>query len=206
MKINHAALSSRHQVIVHCLGSDDSLPTSLPAPLREHVADTIGKQNVLLVPTLGHLPQPWLLIVRIPAEAVGIRRRGGAVAKAVVAQGIERIFISALPSLSLPPGQALELFLLGFNQGAYSFTRYKNTKSAPTIALSCADKLPAALRTRLQGDSALVSSCRDLINTPAMDCGPADFVREARKLARGSGVKLTVFNQAELLKKAAIVF
>ena len=34
-----------------------------------------------------------------------------------------------------------------------------------------------------------------------MDCGPADVVVQARKLAKGSGVTLKVFNQAELKQK-----
>jgi leucyl aminopeptidase len=199
MIINHAALSSRHQMVIHCLGADEALLSSYPEVLRQHVSDALADKAQVVLPTLGYLPQAWLLVTRLPQDAVAIRRRGGVVAKAVVAQGLERVYLAPLPSSEV--ANALELFALGFNQGAYGFSRYiaKAGKARPT--LSTADKLSTALRQRVQSETALVDACRDLINTPAMDCGPADVVVQARKLAKGSGVTLKVFNQAELKQK-----
>ena len=202
MKINHAACSQRHQALIYCLDQDGVLPDSVPIPLREHVHQALASQAVVSVPSLGHLAQSWLIVTRLSGDAVAIRLRGGAVAKAVVGQSLERVFLAGLPDLGLTTATTLELFLRGFNQGSYRFTRYKSAKAAKQITISCADKLTPTQRNHLQVDSSLVDGCRDLINTPAMDCGPADFVAEARKLARGTGVKLTVLNQSDLKKKA----
>lgn len=88
---------------------------------------------------------------------------------------------------ALVPGQA-DAAALGWALGTYRFGRYRKQEvELPTLLW------PEGANTRLIG--AIVEGiglCRDLINTPAEDLGPAQLVEEGQRIARAKGGKARI--------------
>lgn len=111
---------------------------------------------------------------------------------------------AALLPMTIPPGvyhfehAPDELrFPLVWGLSAYQFTRYK-----------AASKTPAQLLLRDQAKAAHLNQLveatywiRDLINTPADDMGPTELAKEAIRLAKDCGAKLSQLIGPDLLKK-----
>ena len=98
-------------------------------------------------------------------------------------------------------------------QADYNFTRYKSRSSKvkqkkPVVTWIVAN---AKLRTKINSElkklyleNEAVSWARDLVNTPAQDLQPVDFVRETKKKLRGAtGVKISVLDKSKLQKLKA---
>ena len=75
---------------------------------------------------------------------------------------------------------------LGWALGQYRFDRYRKRDGEPRVLLTDED---VAGTVRLAEATALV---RDLVNTPASDCGPADLESAAESLAEQHGATLTI--------------
>ncbi len=84
------------------------------------------------------------------------------------------------------PGKAL----LGWQTAQYRFARYREEKEpvGPRILLTRDAK---AIEGSL-AEAAAVALVRDLVNTPAEDCGPAELEAEAEKLAKAHKADLHV--------------
>ena len=76
-------------------------------------------------------------------------------------------------------GEATQLSL-GFAYAAYRFERYKRPKSDPPAVLDPPANADAGY---VRMAAAALGIARDLINTPAADCGPAELAAAARELA-----------------------
>lgn len=114
--------------------------------------------------------------------------------------GIYRIDDAALDAA---PAEAANHAALGWVLGSYEFHRYKSS----AIARSAARKsnAVAALVWPARADHALVGAlarhsfwARDLINTPALDLGPAELAAAARALAKEFGARCRVISGAAL--------
>lgn len=191
------AIPARAQAIVHLIPAGGAPPEGLPAPLRAALAERLRQGPVALLPTLGHLAAPWIVLVREPAwnDAVEVRRRGGALARALVA---ERLTSAVLLPADAGPARH-EPFLVGMTQGTYQWDRYL-PQPAPRLAelVVVAEDL-AAWRPVAASATALggwIARCRDLVNLPAEDMGPDQFTAEARTISRQAGLRLRVLGEA----------
>lgn len=78
---------------------------------------------------------------------------------------------------------------LGWLLGQYRFDRYRKSEPAEPRVLLTSDAVRLEETVRLAEATALV---RDLVNTPASDCGPANLETAAEALATHHGATLTV--------------
>ncbi|HEU0044892.1 leucyl aminopeptidase family protein [Sphingomonas sp.] len=78
---------------------------------------------------------------------------------------------------------------LGWLLGQYRFSRYRKADESGARVLLTPDIASIAETVRLANATALV---RDLVNTPASDCGPAELEAAADTLAKQHGTTLTV--------------
>ena len=84
------------------------------------------------------------------------------------------------------PGRAMH----GWQTAQYAFTRYKEDKDAEgprTLLTKDAGRIEAVI-----AEAQAVALVRDLVNTPAEDCGPAALEEEAEALAKAHGAKVNV--------------
>ncbi len=79
-----------------------------------------------------------------------------------------------------PSGVDMRLAAIGWGMGTYSFDRYLSEKSDPPILVLEDD----AVESEIISSVAATALCRDLINTPASDMGPAALEQAARDLAK----------------------
>lgn len=89
---------------------------------------------------------------------------------------------------------------LGWGLGAYRFRRYLGksggkARSLPQLVLP--EGCDGAAVQRAVAATAMV---RDLVNTPAGDLGPAALAREARRLGRSHGARVSVLSGTSLLR------
>ncbi|MAO56197.1 MAG: leucyl aminopeptidase [Rhodospirillaceae bacterium] len=86
---------------------------------------------------------------------------------------------------------------LAWALGSYQFNRYKAGGEAKAKLVWPA----AADRAKAEREAKGVYLCRDLINTPTNDMGPADLADAAKELARAFKAKFKVIEGDQLLKK-----
>jgi len=80
----------------------------------------------------------------------------------------------------LPNGVDARLAAIGWGLGAYRFDRYLSEKKVPPLLVLD----DAATETEIISSVAATELCRDLINTPASDMGPAALEQAARDVAK----------------------
>src|SRR3989339_1150566 len=99
-------------------------------------------------------------------------------------------------------------FLKGFLLANYKFDKYlsktkgKNPKTIEKITIISKNKqeLPPIIE-EIQEDNGLVNYVKDLVNMPAEDLGPEDFVKEVKKIKKNSRhIKLKIFDKAKIKK------
>ncbi len=86
---------------------------------------------------------------------------------------------------------------LAWALGSYQFSRYKAGGEAKAKLVPPA----AADRARVEREAKATFLCRDLINTPTNDMGPADLADAAKALGRAFKAKVKVIEGDQLLKK-----
>jgi len=91
------------------------------------------------------------------------------------------------------PAGERERAAIGWGLGCYRFDRYKEM-DRPAARLAVDDEGERRIRALVES-SAFV---RDLVNTPAIDLGPAELADSARSLAEEHGADFRVFEGAEL--------
>lgn len=190
----------RAEALLHILRDPAQLPAT--GPLAAEARRRLARGPVVVVPTLGHQPQRLLALVLLPAaaEATLLRRRAGAVARALLSEQCTSLRVADLPA-DFTAAQR-DVLLAGLAQGAYVWDRYRG-EAQPRLERVAVPGLAAAARRKLQAELDAVALARDLINTPAADLGPADFVAAARRACRGSGLRLRVIDEAGLRRLAA---
>ena len=93
------------------------------------------------------------------------------------------------------------LVYLGWGMGAYQFTRYKKAARVPATLY-----LPASL-VAVQYRLDAIYLVRDLINTPAVDMGPAQLADAVKQLAdQFNATYVCVADQAELKKSFPAIY
>ena len=130
-----------------------------------------------------------------PADS--IRRAAGVAARSL--NGTETT-ITTLSELDV------EAAVEGLILGAYRFTDFRSTKTAPkepglakVIALSTAKGAKAAA-ARAADVAAAVATARDLVNTPPSHLFPAEFAKRARALGEAAGLEVEVLDDKALDK------
>jgi leucyl aminopeptidase len=138
---------------------------------------------------LGKASDEW------PADV--IRRAAGVAARAL--NGTETV-VTTLSELDV------EAAVEGLILGAYRFTDFRSTKTAPKepglaklIALSTAKGAKAAA-ARAADVAAAVATARDLVNTPPSHLFPAEFAKRARALGEAAGLEVEVLDDKALDK------
>ncbi len=115
-----------------------------------------------------------------------------------VADGTTPWSLAGLPA-ALPAGtyrvEGLEGGELGWLLGQYRFDRYRRADDGDARILLTRNVAGIAEAIALAGATAQV---RDLVNTPAADCGPADLEAAATALAKRHGGAVTVRRGDEL--------
>jgi leucyl aminopeptidase len=169
----------------------------------ERVKGDLGEAVVL--PTYGKLPAARVAFVGLgdksKAGALQVRRAGAVLAKRA---GGARVVATTL-SQAIKGKDGARAFTEGFLLGAYRFDRFKTSPNgkqpATAEVLLAGDKAPAAVLTRAQIVADATNIARDLTNIPAGNLAPADLANEARKLARGTTLRVRVLDERQLKAK-----
>jgi leucyl aminopeptidase len=174
-------------------------------PLLSTLGFTGKSGEVARVPTGGTVASPLLVLVGMgekptdrAAEVLAVRRAAGVAARSTAN--------AASVAVSLPatdPGLVRNV-LEGYLLGGYAFSRYQSKtpdKRAGTLTvLSPVARRQEAITAfeESQVVAEAVNAVRDWVNTPAGDLTPPAFADEIARAARGSKVKVTVLDDAEL--------
>ena len=167
----------------------------IPTKLKRAIRDGLRVNEAIIMPTLGTLPYPHIAVARNPdwQSAYEIRRSFGKLAMLVQAARHESLhaFVDARRK-----GSAAGAAAQGLCQGGYRFDRYLSTKTNVLKSISIDAALTAKDIKEQQIIADAIACSRDLINTPAEDMGPDQFVAAAKSYLRGSGVRVRVMDAA----------
>lgn len=145
-----------------------------------------ARGQALIVP--GADGQPLMALAGYGSAAQRARRRF------VLAGAAENLPEGTYHIASGPEGDVLAMECFGWLMTGYSFDRYR--KSTPTNRELVAPKGVDA--ARIEAMVAAECTLRDLINTPAMDMGPAELEAATRTLAEAHGATLKVTSGPDL--------
>lgn len=191
----------------------DVVDRALEGALGEFMAETgfEGKRGETLpVPTRGRLGAKAVVLVglgdqdRIDAEAM--RRAGAALARrAAKVTRAATTMLAAAPA-SLPADAAAQALAEGVRLGAYQFLAYKSDATPSrfakvTVLLGRADARVREALARGARIAEAVAWARDLVNEPAAAKSPDDVARLARRIARASGLRVTVLAGEQLARE-----
>lgn len=167
--------------------------------------------EAVAVPTLGNLPAKQVILLGLGAKteakgAAHARRIGAVLARKA---GGARSLATTIPA-SIKGGaeEIAGAFAEGFLLGSYRFEAYKAKKenkpnrveSVTILGKADARKAKAAFeRAKVLADA--TNLARDLVNTPSGDKSPESLAEEGRKIAKGGGLKITVFDEKQLAAK-----
>jgi leucyl aminopeptidase len=189
-------------------GLDGSAAADIQGALRTLRAS--GKADeVVKIPSNGASRAPLVVAVGLGATSDDnsfapetLRRAAGAATRALAG--------SASVGIALPAGsaEAVAAVAEGALMGAYAFDRYRtnsDASSAPVAAVTvfsgaARDKGAKAALPRAEALAEAVALARDLINMPASDLTPAEFVRLTSEAVKGTGVKIEVLDEKALVK------
>ena len=161
------------------------------------------------IPTLGRLSASTLLLVGVGAKAeadpAAVRRAAGKVAKRL--DGFARVATTLAQASRGAWEEAVQALVEGALLGGYRFERYTKADEPSKLRQVAvvgtgrwdARKARAAI-ARGETLARAVAWARDLVNTPAKDATPELLAKEARKMARETGLKVKVWTKAELEK------
>jgi leucyl aminopeptidase len=162
--------------------------------LARVLAPSLPVASVLAV-GLGKDRDAW------PAEV--IRRAAGVAARSLT--GTEAV-ITTLSDLDL--SATIEGLILG----AYRFTDFRSTKTAPKdtglreITALASDRGPTKAKTKAAAERATaiataVATARDLVNTPPSHLFPSEFAKRAKALGDAAGLEVEVLDDKALAKE-----
>jgi leucyl aminopeptidase len=183
---------------------DAALGGGLAAFLAE--AGFEGKLGeTLAVPTAGKLRAKAAILVGTgdPAQLTvdGVRRAAAAVARrASKAASVGTTLAAAGTGLDV--AEAAQAVAEGFVLGAYQYLDYKGDATATKLKkVAVISDGGAAVRSAVADGAAIghaVTWARDMVNTPSKEKSPAEMVAAARRLLRGRGITVQVFEGARL--------
>src|SRR5947209_5460315 len=184
---------------------DDALEGTLPDFMEEAAFD--GKRGeTLAVPTRSRLGARAALLLGVgdrDAFDLGALRRAGAVLarRASTVTSVATTLLDAIAS-DADRGAAAQALAEGVGLGSYQFLRYKSDpKPSRLERVLVVGRGGARARAGLERGARIaeaVAWARDLINEPAAAKSPEDVAELARKIARGSGLKVKVLAGEQL--------
>ena len=197
MKFTRTA--SRKSALQALIVSADDL-SCCPSAVAEEAKRQSEAKKVVCLSTLGLMPQRWLVVC--PGLWMGRCCYGAPLGWKtgcrVAATADYECRINGLYS-----GWCLSIWLNGMVQGAY---RYAEFKPAAQRAKPIEVIVPALSAAQLKAVRALhesVTLCRDLVNRPAADLGPEEFVKEIRAQAKKVGLGCKVITEAQCKQRKA---
>jgi leucyl aminopeptidase len=167
------------------------------------------KDQSVRVPTFGKLPAHTLVVLGLgeagamtDAEA---RSFAGRAARSAQSEKARRLV------LAMPDGleSRLRYIAEGLVLGAYRFDKYLTGDRRPKTELSkvfviTSAKLPVTAKSDVvlgEKIGAAVNLSRDLSNEPANELPPATLAETAKRVAKETGLKIEVFDMAEIKKR-----
>ncbi len=134
-----------------------------------------------------------------------LRRASALIVKnATKVTSVVTTLLDAAPA-SMDRADAAQAIVEGAALGSYQFLKYKGEKTATSLRrFSLLGQGGAAVSAAVDRGAAVAAAtewARDRVNEPAMELSPADFVSEARRLLRGSGVSVSVLDERQLSAK-----
>ena len=132
----------------------------------------------------------------------GIRRAAAAIARRATKAASVGTTLASVSKTELEVVDAAQAVAEGFVLGAYQYLDYKGDatptklKKVTVISDGGAAVRNAVARGAAIGDA--VTWARDMVNTPSKEKSPAEMAAAARRLLRGSGVTVQVFEGARL--------
>jgi leucyl aminopeptidase len=174
-------------------------------PLLSALGFTGKSGEVSRVPTGDKMSSPLLVLVGMgekpaerPTQILAVRRAAGVAARSTAN--------AASVALALPAADAglVRNVLEGYLLGGYVFSRYQSKtpdKRAGTVTvLSPVARRQEAVTAfeEAQVVAPAVNAVRDWVNTPAGDLTPPAFADEIKSAAKGTKVKVTVLDEAQL--------
>jgi leucyl aminopeptidase len=185
---------------------DDALGGGLAAFLAE--AGFEGKLGeTLAVPTAGKLRAKAAILVGIgEPEAFttdGVRRAAAAIARRASKAASVGTTLASVSKTDLDPADAAQAVAEGFVLGAYQYLDYKGDASTASKLkkVTIISEGGGIVRSAVARGAAIaeaVTWARDMVNTPAKEKPPAEMVAAARRLLRGRGITVQVFEGARL--------
>ncbi|MDX1648413.1 MAG: leucyl aminopeptidase [Myxococcota bacterium] len=157
-----------------------------------------GPRRVLLV---GLGPEP-------KADADALREAAAVAVTAALPREVETLELLAPPLRQPRPAGAAQALAEGLVLGAYRFDRYQSERgpqppARATLRVEKGADLRAARRAARDGVVLAESQnlARDLSNEPPNALAPADVAREARRMAKETGLRVRVLEPAELRRR-----
>ena len=206
LRKNRSDQQLQHSACICLETALDHLPAALRAEVRQQAGVTTDpvsatKPTLVTVPTLGLLRERWLMaVVGEPnwQDAVQVRRLAGKIGSTLRERDIR--FAALAGEL---PAAAMEVWINGMRQGHYRYEEFKVPKTKPVVPQIA---FPAASASTLRRATCLadaIALCRDLINRPAADLGPAEFVRAVQSVAKKVGLRTRVISEKACAERQA---
>jgi leucyl aminopeptidase len=174
----------------------------------ERFTGELGK--VFVLHTLGRLPAARIAVVGLGDRATlsldRHRLAAAAAARAAQDRKLSRVAFPPFPHPAMEPAAVAAARTEGALLGTYTFTKYRKDKGhAVDIELLAANRAEAtaieAGRRRGQVVAEAANYARDLVNEPANVLTPDALAAEARRAARGTKLKVTVWGPQDLKKR-----
>jgi leucyl aminopeptidase len=184
---------------------DAALGGGLAAFLAE--AGFEGKLGeTLAVPTAGKLRAKAAILVGIGDPGAltvdGVRRAAAAVARRASKAVSVGTTLASISKPELEVADAAQAVAEGFVLGAYQYLDYKGDATASKLKkVAIIGDGGAVVRNAVTRGAAIgdaVTWARDMVNTPSKEKSPAEMVAAARRLLRGRGITVQVFEGARL--------
>ncbi len=175
---------------------------------EERFTGEVGK--VLVVHTHGRLQAARIAVVglgdRTAFSLDRLRTAAAAVARAAQDRHLNRLAFPPLQHKDWEPAAIAAARTEGALLGTYTFTKYRKEKGHDVnIDLLTANRAEAASveagRRRGQVIADAVNYARDLVNEPPNVLTPEAVAAEARRVTRGTKLKVTVWGPQDLKKK-----
>ncbi|QBJ94916.1 leucyl aminopeptidase [Rhodococcus sp. ABRD24] len=186
-------------------GVDEDVLAGLLDDLQA-VGATGKAEELTRIPAPAELPVGSVLAVGLGAadriDAEQVRKSAGAAARSLAGVGTAATTLS-----SVDLGAAAE----GFFLGAYSFTEFKSSLSAPSadaqplarvelLVESPRTKEPKATLARAAAIAQAVATAREFVNMPPSHLYPAEFADRARALGVAAGLTVKVLDEKALAR------
>ena len=194
MKLTKKSIVIKKNAAPIACSVDDLAALKVPAPMQREIKRLLKKQAVVFLPTFARMPVAYLLVGRKInwSSNNAVRKQFGQLAMTAQAQQLSQVQLYIGEQTAELSGIAVQ----GFCQGAYRFDVYLSNKTNHLKQVHVDTSLSAQALRKQALLAEAITQCRDLINTPAEDMGPDHFVSAARKILRGSGVRMRVMDAA----------